>query len=59
MSSRPRGRAIIMNITNYKEKPRMKKDGAEVDVERLARLFDQLGFTVERWEECTKEVKSM
>ena len=56
MSSQPRGHCIIMNIMNYDNEPREKRKGSEVDVERLQRLFGQLGFEVEHWDDLTKEV---
>ena len=56
MSSRPRGHCIIMNIMNYENKPERERDGSEVDVEMLGRLFGQLDFEVEHWDDLTKDV---
>ena len=56
MSSRPRGRCIILNILNYERELQMQRNGSEVDVERLQRLFTQLGFEVDLWLDLTKSV---
>ena len=56
MSSRPRGHCIILNIMNYNDQPDVQREGSEVDVERLQRLFEQLGYQLEVWEDLTKPV---
>ena len=45
-----------MNIMNYENKKHATREGSEVDVERLERLFTQLGFDVELWPDLTKPV---
>ena len=56
MFSVPRGRALIVNIMNYDGDPDLTREGSELDVERLTRLFKQLKFEVECLQDCTKNV---
>ncbi len=54
MSSNPRGRAVIMNNKFFKVCT--TRNHSEKDVQRLSRLFQQLHFEVEVWQDCTREV---
>ena len=59
MSSRPRGRAIIINIREFPGMPDKTRYGSEHDVQRLVTLFTQLGFDVDTWtgvDECSLKV---
>ena len=55
MQSDPRGRAIILSIRKFDNLE--VRRGAEADKRQLSRVFKQLNFHVETWEEyITAEV---
>jgi hypothetical protein len=45
MTSFPRGRALIINNSMFKQRG-MNREGSQADVKNLEELFNQLGFTV-------------
>ena len=59
MASNIRGHAVIINLREFPGMEKKTRHGSEYDVTRLARLFGQLGFWVDRWdtpEQCTLQV---
>ena len=56
MTSRVRGRAIIVNIIDSKDSPEAPRKGSEVDAKNLKNLYEQLGFTVHEWLTYTAKV---
>lgn len=57
MGSRPKGRALILNINKIVTKDERK--GSDVDVQNLTKLFDGLGYVVVTEIDSTKEVNTL
>lgn len=56
MHSQKRGILIIVNNVNFKNKPRLRRNGAETDRDNLVHVFRQMGFFVCVQEDLTKLV---
>lgn len=53
MQSRNRGVAFLVNIINFRYRPKEPRHGADVDKVNLVQLFRQMGFTVMYYENRT------
>ena len=56
MTSRVRGRAVIVNIMEFKNSRDSKREGSDVDAANLKKLYTELGFTVDIWVDFTTKV---
>ncbi len=57
MSSKPRGKMIIINQTYFTDSKLGPRDGSDFDKENLKTLFQNLHFVVEVWENKSSQVK--
>lgn len=56
MKSRNRGVLFLVNIINFKQKPKERRNGGDMDRDNLISLFRQMGFQIFYNEDITKTV---
>lgn len=56
MTSPKRGRAIIINNMNFKGRDEARREGSDVDLRNINRLFYELGFETTKLQDLTAKV---
>lgn len=56
MRSNPKGHALVLNISNIKDKD--KRTGFDVDMAKVNKLFKSLGFIVHSKSDLTEKVNN-